>query len=220
MITQPLLKRFLLAAGCLTMLAVWTGCSDDSPTEPDHRPAPRLALFCLTPDARVTCSATLYNLPTSGTARDVTSEATWLVSSPAASLSAPGIITPTGHGEVEVRAVFDRWESEPFTFLVDPAQTSRWIYFLSGLIKDEETGALLSGVTVEVLSGYAEGARTITNENGHYKLDKILTGESLTVRASKPGYAPATLTYRVDPPQGLGTGNAPFLDFRLRRAGA
>ncbi|MFL6197268.1 MAG: carboxypeptidase regulatory-like domain-containing protein [Thermoanaerobaculia bacterium] len=212
------MKRLLLAAGCLAGLACLAGCND-SPTEPDRRLAPRLSLFCLTPDVRVTCGATLYNVPTSGAARDVTYEATWLVSSSAATLSSPGIITPTGHGEVEVRAVFQQWETEPFTFLVDPAQTSRWIYFLSGTVRDEETGKELHGAMVEILSGYSKGTETATNENGYYLFPKILTGEAFTARAWRAGYAISTATYRVDPPQGLGTGNPPFLEFRLRKTG-
>lgn len=206
-------RRLALAVSLLPLLA---GCEGDSPTGPD-RGDPRLGIFCLTPDSRVACSATLYDVPVDGAMRDVTQEAKWLASSSVGQFYSPGIFTPTRPGEVEIRAVFSRWESPPFTFLVDPSRTSRWLYFLSGVIRDEETNQPIPGVKVEIVSGYARGAQATTNENGHYRIDKVLTGETFTAQASKPGYSSSTHSYRVDPPQGSGTGNAPFLDFRLRR---
>jgi hypothetical protein len=105
-------------------------------------------------------------------------------------------------------------------FLVDPAQPARRVYFLSGVVKDESSGAVLAGATVEILDGYARGARSVTNEFGAYQINGILTEETFQVRASLPGYTPSTISYRVDPPIGPAGGNPPFLDFRLRKQGS
>jgi hypothetical protein len=103
---------------------------------------------------------------------------------------------------------------------VDPAQTARRVYFLAGIVKDESSGAVLAGATVEILDGYARGARSVTNEFGSYRIDGVLTEETFQVRASLSGYAPSTLSYRVDPPIGPAGGNPPFLDFLLRKQGS
>lgn len=103
-------------------------------------------------------------------------------------------------------------------FLVDPLQPAQRLYFLSGLVRDDVSNALLPGVMIEILDGYAGGAQSVTNENGHYRIDRILTGETITVRASKDGYEPSTLTYRVGSPVGPAGSNPPFLDFKLRRS--
>jgi Carboxypeptidase regulatory-like domain len=127
------------------------------------------------------------------------------------------MFTPKQRGEVGLSARYDQRESTGTSwFLVDPLHSAQRLYFLAGLVRDDASNALLPGVTVENLDGYARGDRAVTNENGHYRLDRMLAGETFSVRASKPGYSPVTLTYRVDSPIGPGGGNPPFLDFRLR----
>lgn len=109
-------------------------------------------------------------------------------------------------------------------FLVDPLQPARSLSFLAGIVRDDETNKELPGATVEVLDGYARGSTSVANPYGHYQIDKVLTEETFSVRAEMPGYAPSTLTYRVDPsayqlePGDTAPRNPPFLDFRLRRS--
>jgi hypothetical protein len=68
---------------------------------------------------------------------------------------------------------------------------------------------------VEILDGYNAGRAATSNQFGSYDILRVLTKESFTLRASKPGYVASTTTYLVDPP--LGLENGPFLDFRLTR---
>jgi hypothetical protein len=208
--------RGVVVAVCV--LAATAGCRN-TPSEPERIRQPSLTVTCLPAGARVTCAATY--LPSVGSLRTVTSLATWRASDPTlGSFLEPGIFTPARRGEVELSARYSGIEDRVVsTFLVDPRQTATRLYFLSGMVRDDLRNEDLAGATVEILNGYARGAQSLTNRFGAYEFDTILTGETFSVRASKAGYAPSTLTYRVDSPLGPAGGNPPFLDFRLRRLG-
>jgi hypothetical protein len=207
--------RPLVVATCL--LLSLAGCNG-TPTDL-HSESPRLDTTCVPLGTRVTCTALFQD--EAARRRDVTATATWQVSDPAlGSFLEPGVFTPKQHGEVGLSARYDQWESTGTSwFLVDPLQSAQRLYFLAGLVRDESSSAPLPGTTVEILDGYARGARAVTNENGHYRIDGILTGESFSVKAARPGYSPVTLSYRVDSPIGPTGGSSPFLDFRLRALG-
>jgi len=210
---------FSRVVAVVMLVAVAAGCNE-TPSEPDRGTPPTLIMACVPLDARVSCTATLFYAPVTGTT-NVTSKATWLVSDPfLGGFLEPGIFTPTRHGEVELSVRYEAWTAVVTSwFLVDPFQPAQRLYFVSGIVRDDATNATLSGATVEILDGYARGSQAITNEFGHYRIDRILTGETFSARASRAGYAPSTLTYRVDSPIGPAGGNPPFLDFRLRAFG-
>ena len=202
-----------LAVSAVFLMAALAGCKD-SPTDVHSNP-PTLHAACVPLGAQVSCTATFFD---GNRLRDVTSQATWLVSDPALGSFTTGVFTPRQRGEVVLSVRYQEFvDSLESRFLVDPAQTARRVYFLSGVVKDESSGAVLAGATVEILDGYARGARSVTNEFGAYQINGILTEETFRVRASLPGYAPSTVSYRVDPPIGPAGGNPPFLDFRLRK---
>ena len=210
---SPSFRRAAIGIFLITALA---GCKD-SPTD-IHSDPPSLRAACVPLGERIACTATFFD---GNRLREVTSQATWLVSDPALGSFTSGIFIPRQRGEVVLSVRYlefvDRLESR---FLVDPAQPARRVYFLSGIVKDESSGAVLAGATVEILDGYARGARSVSNEFGHYQINGILTEETFRVRASITGYAPSTVSYRVDPPIGPAGGNPPFLDFRLRKQGS
>jgi hypothetical protein len=205
-----------LAVSAVFLMAGLAGCKD-SPTDVHSNP-PALHAAWVPLGAQVSCTATFFN---GNRLRDVTSQATWLVSNPALGSFTTGVFTPRQRGEVVLSVRYlefvDPLESR---FLVDPAQPARRVYFLSGVVKDESSGAALAGATIEILDGYARGARSVTNEFGAYQINGILTEETFRIRASLPGYATSTISYRVDPPIGPAGGNPPFLDFRLRKQGS
>ncbi|HEX7181680.1 MAG TPA: carboxypeptidase-like regulatory domain-containing protein [Thermoanaerobaculia bacterium] len=209
-------RRFLIA---LCLLLPFAGC-DETPTSVDRRDA-RLAVSCRPSGVHVTCTATLLDVPNSGSVRDVTSRATWRASDPSVGdFLEPGVFTPRRRGEAELTARFEQWEPLDYLrpwFLVDPQQPARLLYWVAGVIRDEVSNEVLPGVTVEILNGYGRGAQAVTNEYGHYQINRLLTGETISLRASRPGYAPATTSHRVDEPYGSSPGNPPFVDFRLRR---
>jgi hypothetical protein len=211
-------SRFLTALFTMSAAALLLplgGCGD-SPTDV-HSTEPSLSTFCLTAGTQVSCTATLLNQTGQ---HDVTADATWLASDPTVGVFVrPGVFSPAKRGEVEISARYQTIQTHvPFRFLVDPLKAPQYLQFLSGIVYDD-AGALLAGATVEILSGYAQGARTTSQENGFYHFNTVLAGETFTVRASKPGYAAATVSYRVDPPVTFAgdPSNSPFLDFRLRR---
>ncbi|MGE5236575.1 MAG: carboxypeptidase-like regulatory domain-containing protein [Acidobacteriota bacterium] len=202
--------------GVVACLAVIGGCKD-LPTEPDRR-NPSLTMVCMPTGISVSCAATLHDVPSRGSVRDVTTEATWQVSDPSlGGFVRPGLFMPTSHGEAGVSARYEQWEAAVTDwFLVGPDRPAQWLYWLAGYVRDAAMDEAIAGAEVHILDGYAHDARALTNQYGYYQIDKILTGEAFTVTVSKDGYAPLTQSYRVDPPVGPG-GNSPFLDFRLAR---
>jgi hypothetical protein len=157
---------------------------------------------------------------------DVTKTATYLVSDPSVGdFLEPGIFTPRRRGEVELSARYEALTPR-FTpeFLVDPSQPPRSFSSLAGKVFDAGTGKELPGAMVEILDGYAQGSTSVANEYGFYQIEKVLTEETFSVRASLPGYAPSTVRYRVDPstyradPSDTTPRNPPYLELKLRQA--
>jgi hypothetical protein len=216
----PLSLRVLFPIVLLTSLAAVLGACGDSPTDV-HSSPPSLNMFCLPAGTQVSCTASFFSGGTSGRQADVTADTDWLVADPAIGVFVrPGIFSPSRRGEAVISARYRGVETRyQFRFLVDPVTTARFLEALSGQISDDLTGAPIAGATVEILSGYAQGARATTNEGGFYLVPTLLAGETFTARATSPGYAEATASYRVDPSVVLpGDPNNPnFLTFRLRR---
>jgi len=203
----------------LCCAALLVGCHE-TPTEPDSG-VPTLAVYCQPTGHEVSCTAVLFNARSGPSSRDVTLTAVWLATDTSlGSYSAPGLFTAAGHGEVGLWARYGQYEAlTQAWFLVDPGTDARWLYWLSGLVRDDETNEGISGAEVKLLDGYAAGRTAFTNSVGHYQLERVLTDESFSAVASKPGYETSVKTYSVSPPVGL-NGNPPFLDFRLRRTAA
>ncbi len=207
-------------------MAVLAGCDKESPTDPIHPdPLPELLFFCLPLDVRLTCTAIATNVPGRGQV-DVTKKATYLVSDPSVGdFLEPGIFTPRRRGEVKLSARYEalvpRFTPE---FLVDPSQPPRSFSTLAGKVFDAGTGRELPGARVEILDGYSQGATAVANEYGFYLIDKVLTEETFSVRASLSGYAPSIVSYRVDPstyrtdPSDTTPRNPPYLEFKLLRS--
>jgi len=206
----------------LPLAALLGACGGNSPTDVHSSPA-SLNTFCLTAGTQVSCTATFFSGGTAGRQGDVTADADWLVADPSiGTFVRPGVFSPARRGEAAItaryRGVETRYQSR---FLVDPVAPARYLAPLSGQISDDVTGAPIAGATVEILSGYSQGARATTNEGGFYLIPTMLGGETFTARASSPGYADATASYRVDPLVVLpGDPNNPnYLTFRLHKAG-
>jgi carboxypeptidase family protein len=210
----------------VVLMAVLAGCDKESPTETARpEPLPDLLFFCLPLDVRLTCTAIANNVPGRGQV-DVTKTATYLVSDPSVGgFLEPGIFTPRRRGEVKLSARYEALTPR-FTpeFLVDPSQPPRSFSSLAGKVRDADTNMELPGATVEILDGYAQGSMSVANEIGFYLIDKVLTEETFSVRASLPGYAPSTVSYRVDPstyrtdPSDTTPRNPPYLEIQLRRS--
>lgn len=204
----------------LTLAAVLGACNGDSPTDVHSSPA-SLGTLCLTAGTQVSCTASFFSGGTLGRQADVTADATWMASDPAAGVFVrPGVFSPSKHGEVAISASYRGVQTHvPSRFLVDPLQTPRRLETLSGSIVDDLSNEPIAGATVEILSGYSQGVRVTTNQYGFYLVDTMLAGETFTARAESPGYAPITTSYRVDSSVLLpgDPSNPPYLPFRLHK---
>src|SRR5438445_224271 len=187
------MSRFTLAP--LVCCALLAGCDRSSPTEPNHGLSVYLQSACVPSGTLVSCRAFLSGVPGYN---EVTSQATWLESDPSlGGFSAPGVFAPTARGEVAIWVRFQRWEEGVHSsFLVDPAASAQRLYFLSGTVFDDATNATIAGADLEMLEGYAKGEHVLTNQYGVYQFEKIIAGESISVRVSKSGYVPQLQTYR------------------------
>jgi hypothetical protein len=199
--------RPLVLCALLLLLAACNG----SPTEP-HGGMATLVQSCSPSGANVTCTVTAANVG-QVVYGDVTGEATWLSSGTPGSFVQPGVFVPAGSGEVEIWARYTWKETETKSmFLVSPTAPARRLMFVGGNVVDAASKEKLVGATVRILDGYAAGKSATTNSIGYYSIKPILTGETFTLEASFPGYAPKTLTYRIESP-----GGNPFLDVGLDR---
>ena len=209
----------LVLAVCQVMALVGCGSTPAGPSA-ERYAQPRVSILCQPSGPSVTCTATMYDVPRWQDSQDVTALASWLVSDPSvADLVAPGVLKPKRRGEVDVSAQYQQLPTDmgDWWFLVDPQQAAQFLYWVAGIVRDGDTQVPLSDVRVEILSGYASGASGVSNQAGSYKIDRILTQEVFSIRASKDGYASQTVTYRVDPPVGPAGGNPPWVNFNLHR---
>jgi hypothetical protein len=202
------------STGAVLILLLLINCNG-SPTEPIRGPS-SITARCVPEGANVRCVASAYNVEVAF--QDITATGQWLSTGAAGAFAEPGLFVPAAHGEVTIWVTFRGYVTEgKSTFLVGPNEPAQRLYWVSGLVVDAASGARISGATVRILDGYAAGRSAISADNGYYRIEPILTGETFTATASKEGYQPASKTYRVDSPIGPAGLNPPFLDFELRR---
>ena len=86
-----------------------------------------------------------------------------------------------------------------WSVLVDSQRLSQIIYFLSGVITENDgTDTRIPNAVVEILDGYNAGKSATSNQFGAYNIARVLTKVTFMVRASKAGYLPSTLTVKPD----------------------
>jgi len=145
----------------------------------------------------------------------VTARATWTIVQPGVGqFTAPGSLVPVARGEATLETSYGGYRHSGPTFLLDPSQTARYLYFgpFSVFETDAKTG--IGGVVIQIMSGYRTGATCVTNAGGFCSIDRLLTYEEFTATASKPGYLTTTFNRTASPP--LGTA-IPFPSVLLQR---
>jgi Carboxypeptidase regulatory-like domain len=173
-------------------------------------------MSCVPEGANVRCVASAYNIDIAS--QDVTGTGEWLFTGAGGTFAQPGLFVPASHGEVTIWVTYRGHETATkSTFLVGPNEPAQRLYWVAGSVLDATSRERISGAAVSILDGYAAGKSAITNENGSYRIETVLTGEVFTATASKAGYQSVSRTYRVDSPIGPGGSNPPFLDFELSR---
>lgn len=183
----------------------------ETPTQPSVRPpSPRDPVsglrraVCAVDGNNVRCTVTLWE---SGRGeRDVTSTATWLVSSTPLSFTptsiavamAPGVIVPRLVGEISIFVEQPPWRTvAQYAFAVGPdRQAVRLAPYLSGLVRGPgASGSPLGGAKVQILDGPDAGKSDTTRDNGFYFINHLRMGVPFTVRVSKPGFVTVEKAY-------------------------
>ena len=208
--------RFTVFALALLILG---GCGSElTGPSPERYRLPRLIAYCNPAGEAVSCSATLHDVPAFRDSRDVTQTADWSVlPADIGTFAAPGVLVPATFGEAEIRVRSEGIENGgPLRFLIGPGRPARWLYFFSPSVRETDNTTVVSSALVEMLDGYQSGQRCTTDAAGLCRIDRVLTGETFTVRVSKAGYRTVTTAYRVDPPVGP-AGNPPSLVVLLAR---
>lgn len=141
----------------------------------------------LAPDQ--TAAFTAVELFTNGTTQDVTTQAQWQSSSPAAvTVSSTGAVTGHQAGEAQISAHVGILSST-VTVLVLPPGTFR-------LIGTASEGTFpVSNVAVTVTSGIGTGLSAETDSSGQYRLYGV--AGTLQIRATASGFIDATATLTV-----------------------
>lgn len=194
--------RSVLVAACgMTLLAC--GANPAGPS-PDRYRLPRLNLYCQPGGERVTCSATLLDVPSYRDSVVVTATAEWIVApSDVGAFIEPGVLSPRRVGEAEIAARSAGVDvgHQP-RFLIGPGQPARWMHVFTPIVRERESNTLIDGAVVQMLDGYRSGATCMTTSSGTCTIDRVLTGETFTARISKAGFQTVTISYWVDPPVG------------------
>lgn len=157
---------------------------------------------------------------------DVTTEGVWSVSGPAA-VAAPGLVRPTGRGEVVVAVSHPRvgiGTIEAGRFLVDPLLLPLRIWWHAGSVERASDQTALAGARVTVSTlGDVRLSSAVTDARGQFRMEGVVTVVDLRWVAEKPGYVTRSGYFRLpDPMGGLETAPdagmppaLPRLDLRL-----
>ncbi|MDE3154340.1 MAG: carboxypeptidase regulatory-like domain-containing protein [Acidobacteriota bacterium] len=196
----------LILSSVAVSAAALLSCS--SPTRPSPPPSHDLTMVLRPPSCTpagkdVRCTVLFWNQGTGD--HDVTSLATWSVSSApfsisptsVAAVSAPGLIVPLADGDVYIRVDYlGQYALAPHSYAMSTASDAVPLApYLSGEVTEADGTTPISGATVQIISGaHNEGKSTETLAGGGYSLDHIWMNVPFAVQASKPGYVPQVKT--------------------------
>ena len=178
-------RRAVTVLSSLTVMMTSSSCgSPTSPAPGRDEGAPFITLIVAGPslvEPGQTVSFTATARSSDGSSHDVTARAEWWPpGNPSLQLTSPGVFLAVHPGEATVRAVFNRQVSSVNVFVLE-----KGTFKLSGVVSELD-GRLLSGVTVEVLSGTGAGLQATTDFRGEYALYGV--SGPLRLRASVDGY--------------------------------
>ena len=131
------------------------------------------------------------------TSRDVTSTAQWESSNTGiAQITAAGLMTVTGSGQVDVRATYQS-VSGSITLIVTgptPAPTVSVTGFVS---EAPPVSRVLEGVRITVTSGPDTGVFTMSNDTGIFRFPPLARG-AITLAVNRSGYQPWSADLLLD----------------------
>ena len=200
-----------MTRNCILILTIFLLSCQGRQTEPPRYPfQPRLAIHCLSVQVTLHCTADLE-------CQNVTNQATWSISEGnAATISAPGIVTPVSRGEIEISATYG-YHATPVLYLVDPHDPPVELGSLVGEVReDNDSRAPIAHAVVEIVEGnYNRGKSASTDTFGSYRIKYVNMGLPFAARASKGGYESSTRAVRVNHRLEDAATHINRLDFRL-----
>jgi hypothetical protein len=130
----------------------------------------------------------------------VTTAGVWSVSGPAV-VAAPGLVRPTGRGEVVVAVSHPRigiGTIEAGRFLVDPLLIPLRMLPLAGSVERASDQKALAGVRVTVSTiGEVRSRTAVTDARGQFRMEGVVTVVDLFWQAEKPGYVTRSGYFRL-----------------------
>lgn len=177
----------------LGLAMLCAACGDkSSPTTPSSSPPPpnatvRAVVLSSTPTSASTFQLAARADLSDNTSRDVTTLAKWDTSNPAlASISAAGVLTVLGSGQIEVRATYETMTGTLGLLVSAPPRPD--IFSISGVaIETPPVSKVLSGVVVKITAGADAGLSTTTDAGGLYRFSEIKPGP-VTIEATHDGF--------------------------------
>ena len=172
------MKRFKSSCVLLMMLAWACDGGNGSPTSPSTSQVTLLGIRVSGP-ATVAPGDTAYYTATAqysdGSSKDVTAAALWSPTyseywNPVAraefalSFTSPGVTASGIRGERNLFALYEGMRGMLNVLVLEPGT-----FKLGGVVSDS-SGGMISGVTVEVLSGTGKGLKAMTGQQGQYAL--------------------------------------------------
>ncbi len=135
----------------------------------------------------------------------VTTEGVWSVSGPAV-VEAPGLVRPTGRGEVVVAVSHPRigiGTIEAGRFLVDPLLIPLRMLSLAGSVERASDQKALAGARVTVSTiGEVRSRTAVTDARGQFRMEGVVTVVDLRWVAEKPGYVTRSGYFRLPDTEG------------------
>jgi hypothetical protein len=184
--TQKQICLSVIASVSLMMLAACAGNTGQSAAAPTPNPTASVTSVTIT---STSSSSTTFQLTATarlsdGSMQDVTSSSAWTTSnSGLAIVSATGLLTVVGTGEVEARATYQNVMGTMRMTVTAPARFSLW-----GVVREVSPhSSLLANVRVEIIEGPGSGAIATTDGNGVFGFSALSFGV-IGMQATKDGF--------------------------------
>jgi hypothetical protein len=173
-----------IASLSLMMLTACAGNGGQSATGPTPTASVTAVTITSTSSSSTTFQLTATARLSDGSTRDVTSSSTWTTSnSGLAIVSATGLLTVVGTGEVEARATCQGVMGTMRMTVTAPPRFS-----LGGVVREVSPHAsLIANVRVEILEGPDSGAIATTDGNGAFRFSALSFGV-IGMQATKDGF--------------------------------
>ncbi len=169
-------------------VALTLGCSDRGPTSPSAV-YQELWINCGIEPGGYQCESVVYSEAGAVRERKVTGLTTWSTSDPSiATVNGLGFVRVLQKGEVAIRAKYQGLEGYTSMGELKPGGMDYYYRTLSGIVRDNGTGAAIAGASIQVVTGANAGRTEQTGADGAYNMHELQPG-TFSVRVTASGYA-------------------------------